>query len=426
VPRHPVRLRVSDDLARSRLTVFFRLLLAIPHFFWLVLWGIVVFFAVIANWFATLFAGRPPAALHRFISRYVRYGAHVYSFLYLVADPFPGFTGRPGSYPVDIEFDPPARQNRAVTFFRFFLAIPVFFMTSALIGSFSFSTSTRRGRSFGGSAGGLGQSAAVFGWFVSLARARMPRGFRDAIAWGIGYQAQVQSYLFLLTSRYPNSDPVEMLDGAEAPEHPLPLEVSDELSRSRLTVFFRFLLALPHLVWMTLWGYLAQLAVFANWFITLFGGRPSTEIHRLVGAYVRYETHVWSYLLLVADPFPGFLGKPGSYPVDLEVAPAERQNRWITGFRLFLFLPALFLALGYGAVMITAAIGGWFAALATGRMPRGLRNAGAAGLRYWAQGHGYLYLLTDRYPYTGPTGLGGVGQPEPAPEWSAPERPVAG
>src|SRR5207244_7323778 len=32
---YPVRLVVTDDLRRTRLTVFFRLLLAIPHFIWL-------------------------------------------------------------------------------------------------------------------------------------------------------------------------------------------------------------------------------------------------------------------------------------------------------------------------------------------------------------------------------------------------------
>ena len=58
----------ADDLRRSRLTVFFRLLLALPHIVWLLLWGIVAFFAVIANWFVTLFRGTPARGLHRFIS----------------------------------------------------------------------------------------------------------------------------------------------------------------------------------------------------------------------------------------------------------------------------------------------------------------------------------------------------------------------
>ena len=50
-----------------------------------------------------------------------------------------------------------------------------------------------------------------------------------------------------------------------------------------------------------------------------------------------------------------------------------------------------------------AAIYIWFYALVRGRAPRGLRNLGAYSLRYGAQTTGYAGLLTDRYPYTGPT-----------------------
>ena len=39
LPQHPVRIVVDDDLARPRLTVLFRLFLAIPHFVWLACGG---------------------------------------------------------------------------------------------------------------------------------------------------------------------------------------------------------------------------------------------------------------------------------------------------------------------------------------------------------------------------------------------------
>ena len=38
---HPIRLVASDDLERLRIAVFFRALLAVPHFIWLLLWSIV-------------------------------------------------------------------------------------------------------------------------------------------------------------------------------------------------------------------------------------------------------------------------------------------------------------------------------------------------------------------------------------------------
>ena len=44
-----------------------------------------------------------------------------------------------------------------------------------------------------------------------------------------------------------------------------------------------------------------------------------------------------------------------------------------------------------------------FAALATARVSGGLRDLGAAALRYEAQTAGYLLLLTARYPDASPS-----------------------
>ena len=66
-PEHPVKLVVEDDLKRNRWTVFFRLLLAIPHFIWVLLWSIAAVFTAVLNWIVTLIAGTPPAGLHGFM-----------------------------------------------------------------------------------------------------------------------------------------------------------------------------------------------------------------------------------------------------------------------------------------------------------------------------------------------------------------------
>lgn len=69
----------------------------------------------------------------------------------------------------------------------------------------------------------------------------------------------------------------------------------------------------------------------------------------------------------------------------------------------------------YNALLTVAALLGWFSALARGRMPRGLRNAGALALRYQAQTFGYLLLLSDAYPYSGPLrGDGALSNEPPA------------
>jgi hypothetical protein len=55
-------------------------------------------------------------------------------------------------------------------------------------------------------------------------------------------------------------------------------------------------------------------------------------------------------------------------------------------------------------------------------MPEGLRNLGAACLRYSAQTTAYALLLTNRYPYGAPV----LREPAPEPEETTLHLPVPG
>jgi hypothetical protein len=180
-------------------------------------------------------------------------------------------------------------------------------------------------------------------------------------------------------------------------QHPVRIVVSDDLQRTRLTVFFRLILAIPHLIWLSLWAVIATLAAIVNWFATLFTARSPDGMHNFLATYLRYQTHVTAYALLIADPFPGFTGTPG-YPIDLEVDPPESQNRLTVFFRVILGLPALIMARLLSSISGILAIFSWFIALVTGRVPEGLRNFAVLALRFETQTYAYLLLLTDRYP----------------------------
>jgi hypothetical protein len=400
VNRRAIRLVVRDpDLNRSRLTVGFRFFLAIPHLIWLTGWFTFVTTPVaICNWIATLITGTPPKMFHGILSSYIRYAAHVTAYVSLAADPYPSFSGRPGSYAVDIEIDPPQQQNRWVTGFRLFLALPAILLADVMLG---FGTTAIGG--YATQAGGIVATVAFLGWFVCIVRGRMPEGFRDVLAYTIGYSAQVSGYLFLVTDRYADSDPAVYEAANVFRDDPVRLTVDDDLRRSRLTTFFRLPLAAPHFVWLTLWSVAVFFALIVNWFVLLFRGRPSTPIHRFVSRFVRYQTHVYAFVQLVGNPFPGFVGRHGTYPIDVELPGPDRQRRLVTGFRVFLAIPAFAIAGALNGIALLCAIYSWFGALIRGRVPRGLRNAGAFALRYNTQAFAYTALLTDRYPYTGPT-----------------------
>jgi len=410
--QHPVRLTVEDDYRRNRWTVFFRPLLVIPHVVWFLLWTLLIVVTGIANWLISLFTGRPPAGLHRLMCSYVRYQAHLTAYLSLVGNPYPGFSGEEGEYPIDVELpEQPVAQRRWTILLRLLLAIPALLVSAALAGStgatYSVSFDSKNGSAstkFSGG-GALVFVCAVLGWFACLARGRMPKGLRDAAAYGIGYTAQATAYVLLVTDRYPNADPTEMLVSVvdRPPRHPVRV-VGDpyDLRRSRLTVFFRILLALPHIVWLMLWAVAAFFAVIAQWFVTLFTGSPAGGLHRFLSRYVRYRLHVSAYLLLVGNPFPSFAGVAGTYPLDVELPESARQNRWKTGFRIVLAIPAFLVDSALSGAFLAAAILTWFYALAKGSAPWGMRNLSAYALRYDAQTLAYLLLLTDAYPHASP------------------------
>jgi Domain of unknown function (DUF4389) len=427
---HPIRMVVGDDLRRSRLTVFFRLLLAIPHLVWLWLWSSIALFPIAPiAWILTLVRGTLPRPLWDFYAALVRYTTHVYAYIFLAANPFPGFVGKAGSYPIDLEIAPPERQNRWKTAFRMVLVLPALYLATVLlvyaVPQAGIDESTGQGYAYF-VVWGVSAVVSFLAWWACLVRGRMPSGFRDLLVYGLRYGAQTWGYLLFLTDRYPDADPSKPPASQPTPSKPVGLRVAGDLRRSRLTVFFRLLLTIPHFVWLALWGVAVFVTLIVGWFATLITGRLPEALHRFIAAYVRYVTHVYAFLTLVANPFPGFAGTAESYPVDVEIAPPAPQNRWKTLFRLLLAIPAHIVASVLTVPLELVAIFGWFVGLVLGRMPAGLRNLGAYVLRYQAQTYAYSFLLTDSYPFSGPSEYVKpvpAFDPEGLPAWPGPLRP---
>jgi 2-(1,2-epoxy-1,2-dihydrophenyl)acetyl-CoA isomerase len=183
VRSHPIHLVVADDLKRWRLTVALRGLLAVPHWIVLTLWTYIALPVTLVNWFITLVRGRPSEGVHAWTSRFLRYQAHVYAYVYLVADPYPSFRGWPGRYPIDLVIAPPTKQARWKTLLRIVLVIPAYVFAIVL--------------------GYVLLVVSFLGSFFALATGRYPKGFRDLSAYCLRFQAQTFGYLFLLTDRYP-------------------------------------------------------------------------------------------------------------------------------------------------------------------------------------------------------------------------------
>jgi hypothetical protein len=182
---YPVTFEADYAERRSRLTAFFRLILAVPLFIWLWVYEIAAGIAVVIAWFAIVITGRYPPGLYNFVAGFTRFLARVTAYTLLLTDPYPPFDGGAHpTYPVRMEFAGPLSQySRLKTFFRFILAIPIGILRYVITL--------------------LLELGAIAAWCVIVITGRLPRGLFDLMVLANSYAARSDAYLFLLTETYP-------------------------------------------------------------------------------------------------------------------------------------------------------------------------------------------------------------------------------
>jgi hypothetical protein len=212
--------------------------------------------------------------------------------------------------------------------------------------------------------------------------------------------------------------------------------------RSRLTTFFRYLLAIPHFIVLAVWGFCAYIAVFVAWFAIVFTGRYPAGLYSFVYGLTRYSGAVSAYIYLLTDEYPPFGSDVASYPAQLRLSPEPlpEYDRLKTLFRIILLIPPAIIAY---AMSIVASIGSflaWVLIVVTGKQNKGLQDFTLLGLSYQVRLLPYYALMTESWPsFTNPGGDallgssdGGPGLPgTPAPVSSpappaAPEAPRGG
>ena len=137
--------------------------------------------------------------------------------------------------------------------------------------------------------------------------------------------------------------------------HPVTYDVApQEETRNRLTVGFRIILAIPHLLLVGgpgmgygvgageirtgVLGLVADVAAIINWFIIVFTGKANKDLISLQQFYLRWRARALAYEALLRDEYPPF--GDGDYPVEAEFpAVFEGRNRWTVGFRFILIIP---------------------------------------------------------------------------------------
>ena len=185
------------------------------------------------------------------------------------------------AYPVHFDVGYEERYSRLTTFFRIILVIP-HVIVAALWGIVAY-------------------IAVILAWFAILFTGRYPAGLFGFVAAYLSYITRVTCYLLLLTDRFPPFGGGSADDG-----YPVQLSVDRPERLSRLTTFFRLIMAIPAYLVLYVLQLLARLLALFAWFVIIFIGRLPKGLFEVMELPMRYQARVTGYLMLLTDAYPWF------------------------------------------------------------------------------------------------------------------------
>jgi Domain of unknown function (DUF4389) len=183
------------------------------------------------------------------------------------------------------------------------------------------------------------------------------------------------------------------------PHYPVRLEIPYPDSLSRLLIFVKWILAIPHFIVLIFLGIGAYVVLIISWFAVLItGSYPEGMFNYMVGV-IRWATRVQAYVFLMTDAYPPFsLEDDPNYPVRVEIDYPPQIARWHPLINWLLVIPYYIVA---GILVFAAEIGvfiAWFAILITGRFPEGIFSFVTITFRWALRASTYMYWMVEPYP----------------------------
>jgi hypothetical protein len=176
-------------------------------------------------------------------------------------------------------------------------------------------------------------------------------------------------------------------------------------NRNRQTVFFRWILAAPVVVFA--WGFTQAV----HWGITtsvivvpvvlallLRGVYPSYAL-TYNHAITELLTRIGAYVFLLTDDYPSIERNPKVAVIFPDVEGGQKLSRVLPLVKWIFAIPLVIVGLLYSVLAVLATIFAWIITSATGAYPAAAIEIVYGTLRYWNRVYGYaVALVTDDYP----------------------------
>jgi hypothetical protein len=191
-----------------------------------------------------------------------------------------------GAYPATFAFDSPQKIARWRPLVHWLLAIPHFIVLYVL---------------------NLVAGILVFvAWIVGVITGKIPEGIQGLIVAALRYGVRTQTYMLFLRPEYPPfAFDTAFADPGTDPRARFDI-VPEIEGRNRLTIFFRGLLLIPHMIMFLLLGIAMYVVVIIAWFAVIILGRWPSGLESFAVGFLRWTSRFNAYANLLTDKYPPF------------------------------------------------------------------------------------------------------------------------
>jgi hypothetical protein len=196
------------------------------------------------------------------------------------------------AYPVEFSVQRPEAYNRWTVLFRPILAIPLLLL--------AFGWQWEVGRITYYIPGPLETVVGLlvfYAWFTILFTGRFPTTMRTASIFVFRWIINIGIYISLLGASYPPFG-----EG----DYPVNLAIAPADNYNRLSVFFRAILVIPHLIVLFFLYIALWVVTVIAWFAILFTRQYPAGMFEFSVGVMRWSTRVSAYLYLFVDEYPPF------------------------------------------------------------------------------------------------------------------------
>jgi len=152
----------------------------------------------------------------------------------------------------------------------------------------------------------LSEAIAFISWFAIVFTGSLPEGLANIQMMYTRYEIRTYTYVAFMREEYPPFNfGTTASDGGEDPR--TRVDFAPTLTdRNRLTVAFRIILVIPHVIVLAFLGIAAAIVTLIAFFAVLFTGRWPEGMRSFVLDVLGWYLRVATYFLLLTDEYPPF------------------------------------------------------------------------------------------------------------------------